>query len=116
MHDTSSVTSSEILVENTKACLEEISMALFMYEIRPNQLQEKKMGSKFLADAGFQSNATGSIFVIASLTDGSKKKKTPCISKCLTLPVRAEYIYSAASHASRPDGVLILRDFRKVVK
>jgi hypothetical protein len=27
-----------------------------------------------------------------------------------------EYIYSAASHASRPDGVLILRDFHKVVK
>jgi hypothetical protein len=34
----------------------------------------------------------------------------------LTLYVRTEYIYSAASHASRPDGVLILRDFHKVVK
>jgi hypothetical protein len=25
-------------------------------------------------------------------------------------------MYSAASHASRPDGVLVLRDFQKVVK
>jgi hypothetical protein len=34
----------------------------------------------------------------------------------LTLSACAEYIYSAASHASHPDGVLILRDFHKVVK
>jgi hypothetical protein len=34
----------------------------------------------------------------------------------LTLSVRAEYIYSATSHASRRDEVLILCDFRKVVK
>jgi hypothetical protein len=34
----------------------------------------------------------------------------------LTLSVRAEYIYSAASHTSRPDRELMLRDFRKVVK
>jgi hypothetical protein len=34
----------------------------------------------------------------------------------LTLSVRAEYIYSAASQATSPDGVYILRDFHKVVK
>jgi hypothetical protein len=34
----------------------------------------------------------------------------------LTISASAEYIYSAASHARRPDGVLILRDFHKVVK
>jgi hypothetical protein len=34
----------------------------------------------------------------------------------LTLSVCAEYIYSAASHASHPDGVLKLRAFHKVVK
>jgi hypothetical protein len=33
----------------------------------------------------------------------------------LTLSVRAEYIYSAASQATSPDGVYILRDFHKVV-
>jgi hypothetical protein len=27
-----------------------------------------------------------------------------------------EYTYSAASHASHPDGVLVLRNFHKVVK
>jgi hypothetical protein len=36
--------------------------------------------------------------------------------KKLTLSVPAEYMYFAASHASHPDGVLVLRDFRKVVK
>jgi hypothetical protein len=36
--------------------------------------------------------------------------------RCLTLPIRAEYIYSVASHASRPDRVLILRNFRKALK
>jgi hypothetical protein len=35
---------------------------------------------------------------------------------CLTLSVPAEYMYSTASHASRPDGVLVLRNFQKVVK
>jgi hypothetical protein len=34
----------------------------------------------------------------------------------LTLSVRAGYIYSATSRASLHDEVLILRDFRKVVK
>jgi hypothetical protein len=34
----------------------------------------------------------------------------------LTFSVRAEYIYSAASHASCLDGVLILHDFHKVLK
>jgi hypothetical protein len=34
----------------------------------------------------------------------------------LTLSVPAQYMYSAASHASRPDGVLVLCDFHKVVK
>jgi hypothetical protein len=34
----------------------------------------------------------------------------------LTLSVCAEYIYSAASHASCPDIVLILCDFHKVLK
>jgi hypothetical protein len=34
----------------------------------------------------------------------------------LTLSVRAEYIYSAASQTTSPDGVYILRDFHKVVK
>jgi hypothetical protein len=34
----------------------------------------------------------------------------------LTLSVCAEYIYSTASHANRPDGVLILRNLHKVVK
>jgi hypothetical protein len=34
----------------------------------------------------------------------------------LTLSVRAEYMYSVASHVSCPDGVLILRDFHKVLK
>jgi hypothetical protein len=34
----------------------------------------------------------------------------------LTLSVHAEYIYSAASQATSPDGVYILRDFHKVVK
>jgi hypothetical protein len=36
--------------------------------------------------------------------------------RILTLSVRAQYIYSAASHASRPDGALILRNFCKAVK
>jgi hypothetical protein len=39
-----------------------------------------------------------------------------CFAVSLTLYVRTECIYSAASHASHPDGVLILRDFRKVLK
>jgi hypothetical protein len=34
----------------------------------------------------------------------------------LTLLVPAEYMYSAASHASCSGGVLVLRDFHKVVK
>jgi hypothetical protein len=34
----------------------------------------------------------------------------------LTLSIRTEYIYSAASHASCLDGVLILHDFHKVLK
>jgi hypothetical protein len=34
----------------------------------------------------------------------------------LTLSVPAEYMYSVASHASHPDGVLVLRNFHKVVK
>jgi hypothetical protein len=34
----------------------------------------------------------------------------------LTLSARAEYMYSATSHASCPDGVLVLRYFHKVVK
>jgi hypothetical protein len=34
----------------------------------------------------------------------------------LTLSVPAEYMYSAASHASCPDGALVIRDFYKVVK
>jgi hypothetical protein len=38
------------------------------------------------------------------------------LSLPLTLSVRAEYVYSAAPRASCPDGVLVLRDFRKVVK
>jgi hypothetical protein len=37
-------------------------------------------------------------------------------SGTLTLSVRTEYIYSAASQATSPDGVYILRDFHKVVK
>jgi hypothetical protein len=39
-----------------------------------------------------------------------------CTTVLLTLSVPAEYMYSAASHASRPDGVLVLRDFHNVVK
>jgi hypothetical protein len=34
----------------------------------------------------------------------------------LTLSVRAEYIYSAASQATSPGGVYILRDFHTLVK
>jgi hypothetical protein len=34
----------------------------------------------------------------------------------LTLSVCAEYMYSTASRASCPDGVLVLCDFHKVVK
>jgi hypothetical protein len=34
----------------------------------------------------------------------------------LTLSVRAEYYYSATSHATSPDGVLVLRDFHNFVK
>ena len=34
----------------------------------------------------------------------------------LTHSLRAEYYYSAASHASSPAGVLLLRDFQKLVK
>jgi hypothetical protein len=34
----------------------------------------------------------------------------------LTLSFYVEYIYSAVSHATLPDGVLIIRDFHKVVK
>jgi hypothetical protein len=34
----------------------------------------------------------------------------------LTLSIRAEYIYSAASQATSLDGVYILRNFHKVVK
>jgi hypothetical protein len=34
----------------------------------------------------------------------------------LTLSVHTEYTYSTASHASCPDGVLILCDFHKVLK
>jgi hypothetical protein len=34
----------------------------------------------------------------------------------LTLSIHAEYIYSAASQATSPDGVNILRDIHKVVK
>jgi hypothetical protein len=33
-----------------------------------------------------------------------------------SLSARAEYMYSTASHASCPDGVLILCDFHKVIK
>jgi len=36
--------------------------------------------------------------------------------KCLTLPLRAAYKYSATSHASCPDGVLVLPDFHGLVK
>jgi hypothetical protein len=39
-----------------------------------------------------------------------------CDDDQLTHSARAEYMYSAASHASRPDGVLVLRNFHKVVK
>jgi hypothetical protein len=41
------------------------------------------------------------------------------VTTVLTLSVRAEYIYSAyfaVSRASCPDGVLILRNFHKVLK
>jgi hypothetical protein len=34
----------------------------------------------------------------------------------LTLSDRAEYIYSATSHATSPDGVLVLHDFHNLVK
>jgi hypothetical protein len=34
----------------------------------------------------------------------------------LTLSARAEYMYSMASRTSCPDGVLVFRDFHKVVK
>jgi hypothetical protein len=34
----------------------------------------------------------------------------------LTLSDRAEYIYSATSQATSPDGVLVLRDFHKQKK
>jgi hypothetical protein len=34
----------------------------------------------------------------------------------LTLSARVEYMYSAASRTSCPDGVLVLRDFHKVIK
>jgi hypothetical protein len=34
----------------------------------------------------------------------------------LTLSICADYCYSAASHASCPDGVLVLCDFHKVLK
>jgi hypothetical protein len=34
----------------------------------------------------------------------------------LTLSIRVEYIYSAVSHASCPDGALIIRDVHKVLK
>jgi hypothetical protein len=44
------------------------------------------------------------------------QKYKPMPNHKLTLLVPAEYMYSAASHASRPDGVLVLRDFQKVVK
>jgi hypothetical protein len=42
-----------------------------------------------------------------------KSKHRRCV---LTLSVHMEYMYSAVSHASCPDKVLILRDFRKVLK
>jgi hypothetical protein len=35
---------------------------------------------------------------------------------CLTLSARTEYMYSTVSHASCPDGVLVLCDIHKVVK
>jgi hypothetical protein len=38
------------------------------------------------------------------------------ICMLLTLPIRAEHTFSAASHASCPDGVLVLRDLHKVLK
>jgi hypothetical protein len=34
----------------------------------------------------------------------------------LKLSVCAEYIFSAASHAGSPDGVLVLGDFHKILK
>jgi hypothetical protein len=37
-------------------------------------------------------------------------------SRRLKLSIRVEYIYSAAPHASRLDGVLILHDFIKVLE
>jgi hypothetical protein len=47
----------------------------------------------------------------------SSKLKSKLVKKeQLTLSVRAGYIYSAASKATSPDGVRILRDFHKVVK
>jgi hypothetical protein len=36
--------------------------------------------------------------------------------RILTHSVRAQYIHCAASHASRPNRVLILRNFHKAVK
>jgi hypothetical protein len=44
------------------------------------------------------------------------KKTVPLRYSVLTLSVPAQYMYSAASHTSLPDGVLVLRDFHKVVK
>jgi hypothetical protein len=52
------------------------------------------------------------IFKIVSYLDGLLNN----VCACLTLSVRTEYIYSVASHASRPDRVLILRNFHNVVK
>jgi hypothetical protein len=48
--------------------------------------------------------------------EGVEKLMKNLKSRDLTPFVRAEYIYSTASHASRPDRVLILCDFHKVVK
>jgi hypothetical protein len=44
------------------------------------------------------------------------KFRTAMAKAALTLSVRAEYMYSMASCASCPDGVLVLHNFHKVVK
>jgi hypothetical protein len=72
MQDKSSVICSEILVEHTRFAHKH-DFGTSRVSIKEGMLNcRRKMESKFLADAGFQGNATVSFF--ARLREGSKKK------------------------------------------
>jgi hypothetical protein len=55
-------------------------------------------------------------FTLEHATKAQMGSRDVALLFLLTLSIRAEYTYSAASHASCPDGVLKLRDFHKVLK